>query len=112
MISEMTTRAFLHLSSALLLILLAVEICKAASAETDLIAQRNSTVAEFIRDEEFLMESETTRRILAGQARSITYEALKRPSVCNVFKQGDCSQRYNDRNGQCAFYDRCKRSPR
>ncbi|KAF5961453.1 hypothetical protein HYC85_002662 [Camellia sinensis] len=96
----------------LLMILLHFCICGAASAKksNSMISgdQCNATIAECLADEregeeEFLMESETTRRFLANNP-TIVYKTLQRPAVCTK-----CMDLYNlNKKRGCAIYHDCR----
>ncbi|CAL5369777.1 unnamed protein product [Camellia sinensis] len=103
----------------LLMISLHFCICGAASAKMSnsmISGECNATIAECFADEgegeeEFLMESETTRRFLAVNSKpyltSLTTNR-KRP-VCTG---NDCTARYYSNKGRCTIYDRCRRNTR
>ena len=97
---------FLFYSSALvLLILLRTDAAPANSS-----CGADDCVAEEF--DEFLMESEVSRRILAGnQAPKLSYRALEKAKTCNAMIYGNCVGKANPSNRPCTLYTRCKRSP-
>ena len=98
---------FFYSSSLVLLILLRTDAAPANSSA-------GGVIDEFIAEEfdEFLMESEVSRRILAGnQRRKLSYAALEKPKVCNALIYGDCVGKANPDNRPCTLYTRCKRRP-
>ncbi|KAK1423362.1 hypothetical protein QVD17_18661 [Tagetes erecta] len=68
----------------------------------------NGTMAEcptlVDEDDEFLMDNEDHRRILAA-TRTISYDSLKTNPACG----GNCGGLYNVQNKQCLTTYRCKR---
>uniref|UniRef100_A0A5B7AML5 Putative RALF-LIKE 27 family protein n=1 Tax=Davidia involucrata TaxID=16924 RepID=A0A5B7AML5_DAVIN len=94
-----------------LVIFLVTDLCTAASIESSMSNNKcNGTVAECItEEEEFLMESEVSRRLLAGQPKKLSYKALEKPPVCNPMIYGDCIKSVNGDNRPCTLYNRCKR---
>lgn len=65
-------------------------------------------------DDELLMESETSSRILlaaGGNARSgrLNYKATGKPEICNEQIVGNCINNKNVKATHCNFGTRCKR---
>ena len=80
----------------------------AAALEANPNVSCDATIAECNGDEELLMESEVSRRILAG--RKITYNGFNPgKQVCNAQLYGNCIQAINMRTRPCAIYNRCQR---
>ncbi|XP_055803639.1 uncharacterized protein LOC129872760 [Solanum dulcamara] len=63
--------------------------------------------------DEFLMESETSTRILAGNARptqKLTFQATgSRPQICNEKIYGNCINNRNVKATRCNYGTRCNR---
>ncbi|KAI8029750.1 Protein RALF-like 33 [Camellia lanceoleosa] len=112
----------LHFSFVLLLMIsLHFCICGAALAKKSnsmISGECNATIAECIADErggeEFLMESETTRRFLASPASPVKHIVLQtqgKGPVCKTRLYGNCIGQANNYKRPCDTYNRCKHNP-
>ncbi|CAK9160548.1 unnamed protein product [Ilex paraguariensis] len=100
----------------LLLIVLNTNVERADCAEMKKRSSRcNGTIADCIEedDQEFLMESEVSRRILQSNSQLSARNSLQRGSpVCDTDQYGDCiPRRINDHSRSCSYDNRCKRGP-
>ncbi|CAL5369781.1 unnamed protein product [Camellia sinensis] len=93
-------------------------ICGAASAKKSnsmISGECNATIAECLADEgegeeEFLMESETTRRFLLPNSQPhLTYQILHADRAACI---KDCTGPYKNKKGTCTTYNRCRQSTR
>ncbi|KAJ4849029.1 hypothetical protein Tsubulata_038058 [Turnera subulata] len=66
------------------------------------------SVGKSIGEEEFLMESDTSRRFLGYDGKTISYKGLGKPAVCNEKIAGNCLKAYGKQNRPCTYYNRCK----
>ncbi|XP_044506794.1 protein RALF-like 27 [Mangifera indica] len=68
-------------------------------------------IGEEQEEEEFLMESEVSRRLLAAPpVNPLSYNALKTKEVCNAKIYGNCIKPISGNNRPCTYYNRCKRA--
>ncbi|CAL5369778.1 unnamed protein product [Camellia sinensis] len=105
----------LHFSFVILLIIfLYFYICGAASAKKSnsmISGECSATIAECLVDkgegeEEFLMESETTKRfLLPNSPPHLTYQALHADHMACI---KDCTGLYNNNKGTFTTYNRCR----
>ncbi|GFY84858.1 hypothetical protein Acr_03g0016390 [Actinidia rufa] len=98
---------FFYSSALVLLILLRTDAAPANSSCGG--GDDDECVAEEF--DEFLMESEVSRRILASNQPHLAYGALEKGKACNAMIYGDCVGKANRDNRPCTLYTRCKRRP-
>lgn len=80
----------------------------AAALEANPNVSCDATIAECNGDEELLMESEVSRRILADG--KITYNGFKpEKPFCNAQLYSNCIEAINMKTRPCAKYNRCQR---
>ena len=80
----------------------------AATLEANPNVSCDATIAECNGDEELLMESEVSRRILADG--KITYNGFKpEKPFCNAQLYSNCIEAINMKTRPCAKYNRCQR---
>ncbi|KAG8366965.1 hypothetical protein BUALT_Bualt16G0023100 [Buddleja alternifolia] len=99
----------------LLLLLLTITVHKAACLTTTAAAEGcNSTrIGDCLTDDEFLMESETTRRLLAGRVTPITPPSIiPTKTPCNKDVYGSCPGQPNSyyTKRPCDYQNHCGRS--
>ncbi|KAF5961928.1 hypothetical protein HYC85_003137 [Camellia sinensis] len=101
----------------LLMILLYFSICRAGSAKKSnsmISGGCNTTIGECLTDEgegeeEFLMESETTRRFLGSTG--YVNPQQKGPICQTTGPYSNCNFLANKYSRPCTTYDHCRRSP-
>ncbi|XP_044506792.1 protein RALF-like 27 [Mangifera indica] len=87
-----------------------------ATIAFEVVINNNTTsfgvaIGEEQEEEEFLMESEVSRRLLAASAvNHITFDSLEMPAVCNAKIYGNCIKPISGNNRPCTYYNRCKRA--
>ncbi|KAK6798568.1 hypothetical protein RDI58_006271 [Solanum bulbocastanum] len=109
-----TTRMRMRMRMMMLLVLLVTVI------KVEAVSECNGTISSIgaclVDVDEFLMESETSTRILAvagGNARSkkLNYKATgNKPKICNEKIYGNCIDNKNVKADHCNYGNRCKRT--
>nr|GMC67372.1 protein RALF-like 27 [Ipomoea batatas] len=56
--------------------------------------------------EEFLMDSETTRRLLAGEKKPLSYGQLQKPQPCKAYRYGSCLADKVGHKMNCNYYNK------
>lgn len=107
-----------QLSTTLLLLqlfLVTLNLQKVACGASRLECNGTNTIGECLADhgEEFLMESETSTKLLAGSGNGIDiFKSLEKPAVCNEKITGNCiSAKLNGAQPICDYENRCKHMP-
>nr|GME20739.1 rapid alkalinization factor-like [Ipomoea batatas] len=77
-----------------LLLLITLFITTQLSATAGAECRGGGTVGDCMETggEEFLMDSETTRRLLAGEKKPLSYVLLQKPQPCKADRYGSCLQ--------------------
>ncbi|CAK9170597.1 unnamed protein product, partial [Ilex paraguariensis] len=107
-------RMCLYISIAVVLIVLSTDIQTADCSEIKKGSSWcNGTITDCIEedDQEFLMESEVSRRILQTTNKLIVKSLKPGSAVCDPDRYGNCIVQINQYNRPCTYENRCKRSP-
>ncbi|MCD7460584.1 hypothetical protein HAX54_043852 [Datura stramonium] len=112
-----TYKTFNTLLLLLLLLLVTINVACASGLECN----GTTSVGECLQladgEEEFLMESETSTKLLAaggskGSTNTLTYKSLDKPPVCNANINGNCiGAKLNGPQRPCTYENRCKHTP-
>ncbi|CAK9158079.1 unnamed protein product [Ilex paraguariensis] len=95
----------------LLLIVLNTNVERADCAEMKKRSSGcNGTIADCIEedDQEFLMESEVSRRILGDGGKLTSLSLMPGSAVCNAELYGNCIKEINGQKGTCTPANRCR----
>ncbi|XWS75683.1 hypothetical protein CRYUN_Cryun01aG0112400 [Craigia yunnanensis] len=103
--AKLVKNSWLSFASAVLLILLNPNVSTAALISRGSSSSSNGNIAEFIGEEEFLMESGTGVNVRLLAANYISYEALQ---TGPAFAGDKYAIALNKDNRGCQIYDKCR----
>ncbi|KAM3363706.1 hypothetical protein P3S68_018560 [Capsicum galapagoense] len=102
----------------LFLLLITIHLEKIACGVGASLLECNGTtsIGECVADhgDEYLMESEMSTMILAGNAKTtISYRSLQKPKICDTTEYSSCiGAQKNVAQRICDEFNRCKHNPR
>lgn len=115
---ETFTGQILSTKLLLILFLITINLQKFACASIGLECNGTTSIGECLADhgDEFLMESETSTKLLAagnGKQTRLSFGSLEKPPICNATVYASCiGDQKNVAGRSCTDFNRCKHDPK
>ncbi|MCD7460585.1 hypothetical protein HAX54_043853 [Datura stramonium] len=112
-----TYKTFTTLLLLLLLLLVTINVACASGLECNGTTSIGECLQLADGEEEFLMESETSTKLLAaggrkGSTNTLVYPAIQKSKICNAKIIGNCiGAKLNGPQRPCTYENRCKHTP-